>query len=79
MRLHNLKLAKINAIKALTGQELYREEPDLPPLPYLPIFIPKEKMKEMVREALKNPAEWKIILSGKTKVDLPVLNKLKQS
>ena len=55
MRLHNLKLAKINAIKALTGQELYREEPDLPPLPYLPIFIPKEKMKEMVREALKNP------------------------
>lgn len=77
---HYLKMAQMNAHRALTGQKMFREQPDLPKRPYLHIFIPKAKIKEMVRETLRNQEEWAIILSGKAQItDLPVLNKLTRS
>ena len=71
-------MAKTNALKALKGEDLVREHIEYPPKPYLRVFVPAIRMREMVREANRHKANWVDMLSGHIKfVDLPIFKSLK--
>ena len=75
---HVQELAQRNAFFALSGEELIREDPILPPKPYSKVFIPSAKLREMVKEAMKNKNEWMLISKGLVKFsDLPILKSMK--
>lgn len=75
---HVRELAKRNAERALTGEDLIREDAKLPPKPYLHVFIPAVRLREMVREAMRSKLQWEGISKGDIKfADLPILKILK--
>ena len=79
MRLVHIKeQAHINAIRALEGRELCRDLPDYPSKPYVHVFIPSHKLRDMVKEAMKNDKDWDVITTGNPRFeDLPILKTLK--
>ena len=75
---HTIDLANRNAVKALSGVDLIREDPTYPPKPYQRVFIPATKLREMVKEAMKNKNEWSLISKGLIQFsDLPILKSMK--
>lgn len=75
---HTKDLAHRNAELALSEQELIRETPILPSRPYVHVFIPKTRLRDMVKETMKSKDNWELIQIGAIKfADLPILKALK--
>jgi hypothetical protein len=58
---HTKLLISKNAKLILEGKPSFHLPPALPPKPYLHVFLPKEAIREMVKECLKKSALRKYI------------------
>ncbi|CAI2359623.1 unnamed protein product [Moneuplotes crassus] len=74
---HRQDLCEKNAVRILSGNQLIKEDPVLPPKPFIHVFIPKHKLRDMVRESLYKSKSWKLIVLGTLKfADLPILKSI---
>ncbi|CAI2384786.1 unnamed protein product [Moneuplotes crassus] len=72
---HNIGLSQVNAHNILAGLPLVNTQPTYPPPPYLKLFIPETKLREMVKEAFEFKPQWENMALGLGRS--PLLKKLK--